>query len=214
MVPNLRREMSNIAIQNLNFSYQQNLIFSGLDLTLEKNSKYLLLGANGSGKSTLLKIIAGIINTDFDAEQEVSYLGHDLQLYLPLTVWENILFFYQVTKQKFSLKDYLKKWELQDLQKKKISELSKGQKQRASLACALINKSSFIILDEPSSNLDEKGIKILFDYLKEMKDLTLLVASHDLKRLGKFFDKFLLIKDSSSITLSENPEKDYMELVR
>ena len=179
-------------IQDLNFSYDDGLIFNNLTHTLSSNRITLLLGQNGSGKSTFLKIIAGLEKPnsgsikfhDNNAESvnfngNISYLGHKLALKEELTVQENIKFWHN-----FYGKDLLSR-EFEELGLGKlassiVSKLSAGQKKKLALYRILISNKNIWLLDEPFSNLDKEA----YDYLKELllmrlsNDRIIIITSH------------------------------------
>ena len=108
----------------------------------------------------------------------------------------------------------LEKVGMQEYLDRKIGDLSGGQRQRVMIARALCSHPKLLILDEPTSNIDPKGQKDIFDLLKELnKDLTLFVVSHDLAVVSEYAEKIIYINRESFVhdlhgdTLGTNPEE-------
>jgi heme exporter protein A len=179
-------------IQDLNFSYDNGLIFNNQTHTLSSNRITLLLGQNGSGKSTFLKVIAGLEKPNsgsirfYDNNDEsvnfngnISYLGHKLALKEELTVQENIKF-WQNFYGKALLSREFEELGLGKLASMIVSNLSAGQKKKLALYRILISNKKIWLLDEPFSNLDKKA----YGYLKQLllmrlnNDRIIIITSH------------------------------------
>lgn len=179
-------------IQDLNFSYDNGLIFNNQTHTLSSNRITLLLGQNGSGKSTFLKIIAGLEkpnsgsiklhdNNDksLNFNGNISYLGHKLALKEELTVQENIKFWHNFYGKDLLAREF-EELGLNKLSSMIVSNLSAGQKKKLALYRILMSNKKIWLLDEPFSNLDKKA----YGYLKELllmrlnNDKIIIITSH------------------------------------
>ena len=161
-----------------------------LSLSFQDGEVVLLLGANGAGKSTLLRIIAGLSRPDSGsvcggAHSSVGFFSHHLSMYARLTVRENLDLFCRVAgSDQAELARALELWDLTDCAAKQVHELSKGTQARASLARVFMTRPSVVLLDEPTSNLDNKSVDILGRALREPSQRRcVVVATHDIHRL-------------------------------
>lgn len=179
-------------IQDLNFSYDNGLIFNNQTHTLSSNRITLLLGQNGSGKSTFLKIIAGLEKPNsgsiklhdsndksLNFNGNISYLGHKLALKEELTVQENIKFWHNFYGKDLLAREF-EELGLDKLSSMIVSNLSAGQKKKLALYRILMSNKDIWLLDEPFSNLDKKA----YGYLRELllmrlnNDRIIIITSH------------------------------------
>lgn len=204
---------NNIAISNVEFSYpKKEILFSNLDLSIEKNSKVGIIGKTGSGKTTLIDIITGLtkpssglvlvdsknINENIKGWTEnISYVPQKIFLF-NLSIRQNITFKNdneEIDDEKFN--KILKICNLQDFidsQNKKefttIDEdgtnVSGGQRQKIGIARALFKDSSLLILDESTNALDEKNEQEMINNLINIQDKTILMITHNTKNLTSF----------------------------
>lgn len=172
--------MIEIKAQNIEKKYGTKRVLTGIGFHYQ-SSVLGIAGSNGSGKSTLLKMLSGLLKptsgnifwkidgADFSPKAISPYLGFAapyIQLYEELTVEENLRFL--VNLQKNSVKEdinaLLSRFEVKKLRNSLYGNLSTGQQQRVKLASTVIKNPSILMLDEPGSNLDEKG-KVLIQSL-------------------------------------------------
>lgn len=164
----------NIQLNNVGKKFRNDWVFRNLNQTIESGQKYAILGANGTGKSTLLKIISGL---SFPSEGQVEYTlkddiikGEDVYKHLVyaapyaelfeqfttneiLNIHRKFKSFYNnMSNAEFAERIFLTKQLHQA-----VEVFSSGMKQRLKLAMAMYSKSDLLLLDEPLSNLDEKG---------------------------------------------------------
>ena len=169
-------------------------------LEIKKNETVCLLGPNGSGKSTILKLIGGLkkltsgdlrINTNtIDSGQtfvhprfrNVGWVPQNQMLFDHLTVKQNIEFSPNSSKKEVS--ELIELFDLQHIQNKKAGNCSGGESQRVAISRAIASKPQVLLLDEPSTGLDEESKQIIYQYLKTQKGVaTLLVRMTLLKQL-------------------------------
>ena len=161
--------------ESVSKNFGRRVIFRNLSFRFDTNSIYGISGPNGSGKSTLIKIIAGInsptsgkINHKNNQKEIIpeklhNYLGFVspyLVLYEEFSAWENLEQFAKIRDVKFNkekiellLNDFL----LYDRKDDLVKTYSSGMKQRMKFIFALMHSPKLILLDEPTSNLDEEG---------------------------------------------------------
>ena len=164
-----------LKISNLHKKYGKVHAVNNVSIEIKKGNVYGILGPNGSGKSTLLQLIAaslssseGKINYEFggkkleaeDVYQYLSLAGPYLELIEEFTLEEQINFHFQFKKQLpgTNKESVLKTLALKGAEQKAIKYFSSGMKQRVKLALAVFSDTPLLLLDEPTSNLDEQGI--------------------------------------------------------
>ena len=151
----------------------------------------LLLGANGAGKSTLLRVMAGLTRCDQGQVHRarttsVGFISHHLLLYNRLSARENLALTATLGEcGRDAVARALSTWALDDVADLPVSDLSKGTQARVGLARAFLNRPRLRFLDEPSSNLDDRGVELLRAAIKqaEEKPSATVVATHDVHRL-------------------------------
>lgn len=165
-------------------------VLNSLSLSCEVGEVFLVLGANGAGKSTLLRIMAGLTRPDsgvvrMGSGARVNLASHHSFLYGQLTVRENLSLYSKIVGAAASRKaDLIAEWGLGSFLETPVRDLSKGTAARVSLARALLGSPEVLLLDEPSSNLDEKSVEVLQKTLIAQRSKGIaVVATHDIARL-------------------------------
>jgi ABC-type lipoprotein export system ATPase subunit len=201
-----------IETKSLEFSYDNSFVFKFPDIKLKSNENLLVLGNSGIGKSTLLHNLAGILRPKSGSikifDQDISKLseleldkfrGQNIGIIFQrshfvnsLTVGENLeLAQFLGRNKKGNIKEILDNLKILDKINKKPKELSQGERQRASIALAIINSPKLILADEPTSSLDDTNCSNVIKILKEQAlkyQAQLIVITHD-SRLKKHFKK-------------------------
>lgn len=202
-------EMISLQVNNLTKYFGQRKVFKDLSFIVEDNSCLVVIGKNGSGKTTLLKILAGLYSPN---EGEIKYnlggktikkdqtkkflslVAPDLNLYDELTALENLKFLSKIQSLNFGEDDLLKKIYdagLKGRENDLVGSFSSGMKQKLKYVFALLNQPKFLLLDEPSSNLDEDGIAYLERTISEQKQKGILVLATNNKEETKYGEKIL-----------------------
>ena len=194
-----------IKANNLSKSFNGNRIFSGININLEKSKVLGVVGNNGSGKTTLLKIVAGIINSDtgeinLNENIKLDFLGHENMLYQNFSISENIDFFSNISGFRISFEsqnEIEKALGLKNISGKKISELSYGQRKKASMLRSLMSDPELLILDEPFSNLDSDSTDSFISILKTLKEAgkSIIISSNRKDIVGSVSDNLLNMDD-------------------
>lgn len=183
------------------------IIFSGIDLCVSPSNPLVISGPNGSGKSTLLEIIAGIrrpssgqivyqqngimIASNFD--HLLGFASPRLHFYDELTAHETITFIARdnaAVKRGFLL---LERFSLTKQHTLQIGQFSTGMVQRLKIIAALINDPPVLLLDEPSSNLDDTGRRAVFSIIEEsIPQKTVIIATNDKEEASLCSGRILL----------------------
>lgn len=201
-----------IETKSLEFSYDNSFVFKFPNIKLKSNENLLVLGNSGIGKSTLLHNLAGILRPKsgsimiFDQDitklseleldkfrgQNIGIIFQRSHFVNSLTVGENLeLAQFLGRNKKGNIKETLNNLKILDKINKKPKELSQGERQRASIALAIINSPKLILADEPTSSLDDTNCSNVIKILKEQAlkyQAQLIVITHD-SRLKKHFKK-------------------------
>lgn len=213
-----------IELKNVTKKYGDFKALDDISFKIEKGEIVGFLGKNGAGKSTTLKIIAGILEPTegtvlINGEKynkknkiKIGYMAENTPLYEGLTVREFIDFMGEMRgikkrERKIQVNELIEKLSLKDAEKKLIKNLSKGYRQRASLAGALIGNPEILILDEPSIGLDPKQIIEFRELIKSLKEkYTVIMSSHILTEVSQICERVIII-ESGKILAIDTPEK-------
>lgn len=190
---------SQISLQNVGKRFNHEWIFRGIDHTFNQDEHTVILGANGSGKSTLLQVVLGSsVASEGKLQYTVEGKAHPvddtlgffslatpyLELIEEFTLTE-MLEFHQKMKPfraGLTIDAIIEKLYLSEAKNKAIRYFSSGMKQRVKLGIALLSDTPFVLLDEPTSNLDTKAIEWYKQLVEEnMKGRIFLVCSNDQK---------------------------------
>lgn len=207
-----------IVVSGLVKIYGEQKAVNNISFSVQKGEIVGFLGPNGAGKSTTMKIITGYSSPDageasvnninvatdpIAAKKTIGYLPEANPLYLDMYVKEYLDFIsgvHQIKNKQQKIKDVIELTGLAIEQKKKISQLSKGYKQRTGLAAALIHNPDVLILDEPTSGLDPNQIIEIRNVIKEQgKDKTVLFSSHILQEVEAVCDRVIIINKGTIV---------------
>jgi ABC-2 type transport system ATP-binding protein len=185
---------------------------NNISFSIDKGEIVGFLGPNGAGKSTTMKMITGYITSDdgkamvcgidvsidpVNVKKKIGYLPEANPLYLDMYVREYLDFIagvHEIVDKKKAIEAVIILTGLTIESKKKISQLSKGYKQRVGLAAALIHDPEVLILDEPTSGLDPNQIIEIRNVIKAQgKNKTVLFSSHILQEVEAICDRVIII---------------------
>jgi ABC-2 type transport system ATP-binding protein len=198
-----------IRTQGLTKQFDRHLAVRDVDLEVSAGEVYGLIGPNGAGKTTLIRMLAAAEDPSMgeiwidgqpfhrdrqsqELQRRIGYLPDDFPLYDDLAVWDYLDYFgrlYRLTEPKRSRRLW-EVLELVDLTHKKtspIASLSRGMKQRLSLARTIIHEPVLLLLDEPVSGLDPIARQQFRDIIHVLREagMTILISSHVLSDLGE-----------------------------
>ncbi len=191
-----------IQLENIGKKYNREWIFRNINFEFSGTNKYSILGTNGSGKSTLLQIISGSasqsegkINEQISFEK-ISYAAPYLELPEEMT-WREVILFQRRFKKfvsGFSIGKIIELSGLETSAQKEIRNFSSGMKQRAKLSLAILSDTPLLLLDEPSTNLDEKSVAWYQNLIGEFaKEKLVIVCSNYNKEEYSFCEKSLVL---------------------
>jgi len=207
--------MSNYSIQSQNLSklFGRRLIFKDINFNWTERGIFGISGPNGSGKSTLVKIVAGLIapssgkithkNSGSEIIPEklhnhIGFVSPYLVLYEEFSAWENLKIFAKIRGVSFNEEKvtyYLAQFLLENRKNDLVKTYSSGMKQRLKFIFALMHSPEVLIFDEPTSNLDEEGKKVVYKIVSEEgKQRIVIIASNEVKDLELCSEVLLLEK--------------------
>src|SRR3970282_183843 len=180
-------------------SFGRRLIFSDINFKWEEKGIFGISGPNGSGKSTLVKIIAGLISPSRGKlihknstgeiipeklHNHIGFVSPYLVLYEEFSAWENLKIFAKIRGVDFDeekVSYYLTQFLLESRKNDLVKTYSSGMKQRLKFIFALMHSPEVLIFDEPTSNLDEEGKKVVYDIVdEEGKNRIVIIASNEM----------------------------------
>ena len=211
---------NSIEVINLKKTYGSKLAVNNINFKIKENEILGLLGPNGCGKTTTIGMILGLLKPSggeiliegmkieenrINILEKINFISPYIELPKKLTVKQNLIVYgklYSIKNLNNRIEYLVNKLRLEDLLNRITGELSSGQKNRISLAKALINEPSVLLLDEPTASLDpEIGDFVrtfLEDYVKEKK-ISILLASHNMNEVTRLCSSILMMKEGSII---------------
>lgn len=222
--------MKEIIFDNVEKRYGDNVVIPHLNLKVEPGERVILLGPSGCGKSTTLRMIAGleeisggklimndrVVNDVAPGDRDVSMVFQNYALYPHMTVKENITYGLKANKVDKSeierrLKNVLDMLALEEYSDRKPNQLSGGQRQRVALARAVAKNSSYLLLDEPLSNLDAQLRLQARRELVRLHDnfnMTFVYVTHDQVEAMTVAQKIVLM-NAGKIQMVGSPDEIY-----
>ncbi|SHF88489.1 gliding motility-associated ABC transporter ATP-binding subunit GldA [Flavobacterium defluvii] len=199
-----------IEVNSISKSYGEQKALNEISFKIEKGEIVGFLGPNGAGKSTLMKILTTYLLADSGSalvnghdvmtnakavQQSIGYLPEHNPLYLDLYVREYLAFNADVYNvQKSRIEEVIQLTGLTPESHKKISQLSKGYRQRVGLANALLHNPDVLILDEPTTGLDPNQLMEIRNVIKNIgKDKTIFLSTHIMQEVEAICDRVIII---------------------
>ena len=205
-----------IQVDSIIKEYGTQKALNGVSFKIDSGEIVGFLGPNGAGKSTMMKIITtyieptsgSVLVNGFDTKengievkQSVGYLPEHNPLYLDFYVREYLKFHADIHKVgKERIEEVINLVGLIDIKGKKISQLSKGYRQRVGLAAALLHDPEVLILDEPTTGLDPNQLKDIRDLIREIgKSKTILLSTHIMQEVEAMCDRAIIISNGNIV---------------
>ena len=205
-----------VEVKNIKKKYGSKEAVKGISFNIKENEILGLLGPNGSGKTTTIGMMLGLLKPSngeilidgkkieenrIETLQKINFISPYIELPKKLTLKQNLIVYcklYNVLDIKKRIEYLVEKLRLEDLLNRVTGELSSGQKNRASLAKALINNPTVLFLDEPTASLDpEIGdfVRSFLENYKKEKKISILLASHNMTEVTRLCKRVLMMKD-------------------
>lgn len=215
-----------IEVKNVTKKYGKVTAVEDISFTIKEGEIVGLLGPNGAGKSTTMNMITGFIEqTTGDiivdgndmlkkpkkAKKQIGYMPEGVPLYTDLTVKEFVSYMAEIKQvnkkeRKEKVEKIIEQTGLKEVEKKLIRNLSRGYKQRVSMAGALVGEPKILILDEPTVGLDPKQITEIRNLIKELgKTHTVILSSHILSEVSQICNKVIIINKGKIVAI-DTPE--------
>ncbi len=213
-----------IGLSSVSFSYNELEVIKDFSHSFMRGSFTAVLGPNGSGKTTLIRLINGMLRPrsgkvrvmgrltgEYKARELSKHVAYVPQIHnntFPATVFDTVLLgrnphinWSPQYNDRIITAEVLVKLDLDEIALKDINKLSGGQRQQVFIARALAQKSSVILLDEPTANLDLRHQHQILKILKDLcsKSMTIVLSIHDLNLALKYCSSFLLLKDGELV---------------
>lgn len=212
-----------LTLKDISFSYEDRNVLENVNLQVNKGDFVGIMGVNGAGKSTLLKLILGLLSPkqgeieilgqpmkQFKNWQRVGYLSQQVlkkHQQFPATCEEIVRanLFSQIGFLRFPTRKHNEKVKaaleavgMAGYEKKLIYELSGGQQQRIMLAHVLVSEPELIILDEPTTGIDQEAITTFFELLKKLneeKKMTVIMVTHEMQKSLKYINRQIYLQE-------------------
>ena len=215
-----------IEVKNVTKKYGKAVAVDDISFQIKEGEIVGLLGPNGAGKSTTMNMLTGFIEqTEGEiivdgynmlkkpkrAKKEIGYMPEGVPLYMDLTVKEFVTYMAEIKKvnkkeRKEKVEKIIEQTGLKDVEKKLVKNLSRGYKQRVSMAGALVGEPKILILDEPTVGLDPKQITEIRNLIKDLgKTHTIILSSHILSEVSQICNKVIIINKGKIVAI-DTPE--------
>ena len=237
---------NSIKVINLKKSYGTKEAVKNISFEIKENEIIGLLGPNGSGKTTTIGMILGLLKptsgevlingikiekNPIEILQKINFISPYIELPKKLTVKQNLIVYgklYSVKNLNQKIDYLVSKLRLENLLNRVTGELSSGQKNRISLAKAIINDPCVLLLDEPTASLDpEIGdfVRTFLENYKKEKKVSILLASHNMDEVTRLCSSIMMMKNGLIIDQGKpddlikkhgrkNLEEVFLKLVR
>jgi len=202
---------SHLVVRGLVKAYGPVQVLHGVTFNVARGEIVALLGPNGAGKTTTLKTVAGLLrptagevwvagrpHTDPEARQRLALVPEIPAVYELLTVWEHLEFIaraFRLDAWQPAAEDLLQRYHLWEKRQALAATLSKGQRQKLLICCALLHQPEVFLFDEPMVGLDPAAQRDLKDSLRALRDqgAAILVSTHMLETAERLCDRALVM---------------------
>jgi ABC-type multidrug transport system ATPase subunit len=210
-----------LSVSSLTKSFNGKKAVNNASFSVHKGEIFGFLGPNGAGKTTSIKAILGLLypnngqilidnqnlmHDEKKIKEQVGYLPEKVAFYENLTALQNLEFYAEMKNaNKSQCKPLLKEFGLADAMDQKVGTFSKGMNQRLGMARAIIGNPSFLILDEPSSGLDPRGVVFIREKIKTLNEqgATIFISSHILSEIQAICHRVGIINKGSIVAVDD-----------
>jgi len=221
-------EVKAVEARGLTKYYDDFLAVDHISFTVDQGELFGFLGPNGAGKTTTIRMLTGV-STPTDGK--ASIMGYDIveqsveakslmgvvpdisNIYDELSAWDNLIFtgkLYGVSRARREerARDLLRRFDLYDRRRDKVSEFSRGMKRRVCIAMALVNESRVLFLDEPTAGLDVKSVRGIRELVRGLNEegLTVFLTTHNIEEASQMCDRVAII-NRGRIAAIDTPER-------
>jgi ABC-type multidrug transport system ATPase subunit len=184
-----------LVLEHVSRSFRGRKVFSNISVIVEKGETLVITGPNGSGKTTMIRVISSILpptsgrvifdydGTQYSGSEILQFIGlaaPDLFLYDELTAVENLRFFARVSGiSSGDFKEDLARFGLQGRGDDLVKSYSSGMKQRLKYILALMKRPPLLLLDEPTSNLDDQGKALIENVIKSYDGIVVIATNEE-----------------------------------
>lgn len=230
-----------LEVRGVSKSFYGNTVLNKIDFDLEKGEVLGLVGQNGAGKSTLVKILTGVYQKDAGTikvagkevelcdiqsahESGISIVFQELSLALNMTVADNIyvgslptdrLGFVRNNILNQNVQELLDRFHVDVKPTDRVGDLTIGKRQIVEIMKAVSKNPKILILDEPTSSLEEKEIKVLFEFIRELKrnGYSIIYISHHMSEVFEICDSIMILRDGNKIKACKKDEISVRDLI-
>jgi ABC-2 type transport system ATP-binding protein len=215
-----------IAVEDFHKTYGETVAVAGISFTVAAGEVLGLAGPNGAGKTTTLRALAGILqptrgklsiagfdlaNNPVEAKSQLAYVPDDPHLFDRLTVWEHFRFVagvYRLADWQSRAEALLERLELVEKRDAFTSDLSRGMRQKVAIGCGYLHQPKAILLDEPLTGLDPRGIRTMKEMIREHAagGAAFIVSSHLLSLLEDLATHVLIMRRGQIVENRPLPE--------
>ncbi len=220
-LPPVARPASALRVAGVEFGYRAEPVLAGIDLEVRDGEMVGIVGPNGSGKSTLLRILAGLLDPRrgevrlfekpareyprIEAARYIAYVAQDLAPVFGYTVAEFVmmgrrpyqgLWPFDNEEDEAAAREAMRETEVEAFAERTLFELSGGERRRVTIAAALAQEPSILLLDEPTAALDlhyQLQIHDLLDRLNRERSITTVVVTHDLNLAALYCPRVVML---------------------
>lgn len=201
-----------LQVKNIVKYYGQNKAVDHLSFEVKDGEIFGLLGENGAGKTTTFRIIMGLLEAtegevlldgkkiDYSITDKIGFVTEERSLLTKMTVKEQILFYGVLKGMKEEvilkeLKKWLKEFQIESYENRKIKELSKGNQQKIQFISAVIHHPKLLILDEPFTGLDPINVELMKKaiYKLQQENCSIIFSSHQMEHIENFCEKLIIL---------------------
>jgi iron complex transport system ATP-binding protein len=228
--------------RKISVNYDEREAIAGASLIAKPTDVIAIIGPNGAGKSTLLRALNGNVALSAGevlldersiksysrraVAQRIAVVAQEAELRFPVTVTEFVLggrfawsnaWGWETERDVEIMQKTLREAELEDFADRLMNELSGGERQRAVLARALATEAKFLLLDEPTANLDLAHQAMMLRLVRsrcDRGDTAAVVVTHDVNLAAEFATRVMLLKDGRTIAVGSPDEVLTAELLR